>query len=1263
MPFNETLGIEFQFDTDNLQRGTNEAKKYLSDLRKEQKANTTAYGEWQKSIKGVETYLQYQNKALDVNAKRVEALAAALEKEKSKSNASAVEIQRITNMLNDAQIAYNQTSNNISIYTKRLEELKQEAAAADASNSSMVNNLSRGAQIMSTALGTLAGRFGYEAVSKVAGAAVDGAKASVAAAIEYESAMAKVVKTVDATQAEIDALSESLKGLSAQIPHTAAELAEVAALGGQLGISTEGLLEFTKTMVLLGDSTNLTAEQAGELLAKFANVTKTAEADFGRLGSVIVALGNNTATTESDIVEMGQRLSAAGTAAGFSADQILAISAALSSLGIESEAGASSISKLINRFQVATATGEGLTEIAETAGTSAEEFSRIFSTDAAEALRLFIEGLSGADNQVAVLQKTLGITEVRLTNTLQAMASNTSLLGDTLDIASKAWEDNTALTREASIFYDTTASKIERAKSALKSFGETVGKYAAPLIGSAADAIVALLSPLDASKTAIDEAGAKLSEYGATAKSTAGNIDEVTTAQRALNAVLMLDTVQSLADKYSDASKQWKKYSRQVESTGAVHNDYMAGILATARANGIMVNSLEELNEAIAKQPEIVNFKSYGVDPTDPFLSGTIRDRMNAAAKEMEKYNDAVSKAEGYTRNMADAVNYVAEAIVDGMISDTQLSIIENEEFVKAVNDRAKAIKHAQELEAVSAKVAADEYEKQVQSAKTLRDTIMASNFVLETRRGMLEDLLNTEKANRDALDDSSQGYREAEGRIAVYSAALEDVDAQLAATREKYDEVNTSLTALTGTQGAANTSTMDQIATAEARLDALKAEKDAYTENSMAADEYRAALDRMIAAEADALEALKKSYTKDLQGKVADIQKGFIQKYGTEEEKSLQKLQGIVDEFSSITDTIKEISAAVDADILSPEEGKNLADTLSEIQDGLKGVAESMINEAPDPAEWKLTIDTISNALSDLNSVSTSFINQFADSMLKAAEAFGTLSEMADEKVTARVATFLSGMSELGTGALGIYTDYWNDQLENIEDKTDEITEQAQRATESAATKNKLQLSDLDQQYSEGALSYAEYMDKKKKADEEYAAALEQIERDKTQAEKDAAEEKNELARKAFEANKANQIASVVMNSAVAILKAWADLGPLAASAATVAIGALAGIQTAQIAQQQFVPMYAKGGVFDSPHIGIIGEDGAEVVMPLEKNTGWIDVLAQKLNKAQAATNNSYTTSNDSHAVTVNQQIYARPQSKREIYLQTRAAISAARR
>lgn len=40
----------------------------------------------------------------------------------------------------------------------------------------------------------------------------------------------------------------------------------------------------------------------------------------------------------------------------------------------------------------------------------------------------------------------------------------------------------------------------------------------------------------------------------------------------------------------------------------------------------------------------------------------------------------------------------------------------------------------------------------------------------------------------------------------------------------------------------------------------------------------------------------------------------------------------------------------------------------------------------------------------------------------------------------------------------------------------------------------------------------------------------------------------------------------------------------------------------------------YATGGVIDRPTYALIGEDGAEAVMPLEKNTGWIDQLAERL-------------------------------------------------
>lgn len=44
-------------------------------------------------------------------------------------------------------------------------------------------------------------------------------------------------------------------------------------------------------------------------------------------------------------------------------------------------------------------------------------------------------------------------------------------------------------------------------------------------------------------------------------------------------------------------------------------------------------------------------------------------------------------------------------------------------------------------------------------------------------------------------------------------------------------------------------------------------------------------------------------------------------------------------------------------------------------------------------------------------------------------------------------------------------------------------------------------------------------------------------------------------------------------------------------------------------------VDWYAKGGVFNRPSIIGVGEAGREAVMPLDRNTGWIDELASKLN------------------------------------------------
>lgn len=68
------------------------------------------------------------------------------------------------------------------------------------------------------------------------------------------------------------------------------------------------------------------------------------------------------------------------------------------------------------------------------------------------------------------------------------------------------------------------------------------------------------------------------------------------------------------------------------------------------------------------------------------------------------------------------------------------------------------------------------------------------------------------------------------------------------------------------------------------------------------------------------------------------------------------------------------------------------------------------------------------------------------------------------------------------------------------------------------------------------------------------------------------------------------------------------------------------------------FIPQMATGGVVRSATNAIIGEAGAEAVLPLERNTGWMDMLADKLSARMGTTKgtgsvNVYQTNNYSQA------------------------------
>ena len=317
--------------------------------------------------------------------------------------------------------------------------------------------------------------------------------AALKTAIDFESAFAGVRKTVDASEETLASLREEIRQMAKEMPASAVEIAGVAEAAGQLGIQTENIIGFTRTMIDLGVATNMTAEEAATALARLANITQMPQEQFDRLGATIVELGNNLATTEAEIVEMGLRIAGAGAQIGLAESEILAFAGALSSVGIEAEAGGTAISRVM--ITIANAVQEGgeqLDLFAKVAGMSVSDFRKAFEEDAAMAIIAFIEGLarmSAEGENVFTILDELSLSEIRVRDALLRASGAGDLFRESLEMANQAWDENIALTQEAEQRYNTTESQLTILWNRIKDVGITLGDALIPVLLDFIDAL------------------------------------------------------------------------------------------------------------------------------------------------------------------------------------------------------------------------------------------------------------------------------------------------------------------------------------------------------------------------------------------------------------------------------------------------------------------------------------------------------------------------------------------------------------------------------------------------------------------------------------------------------------------------------------------------------------------------------------------------------------------------------------------------------
>ena len=305
---------------------------------------------------------------------------------------------------------------------------------------------------------------------------------------DWQSAFTGVKKTVEGTPEQLDAVAQGITDIALSTASSREDIAAVAEVAGQLGVGAEDIVDFTKVMVMLGDTTNVNAEDAATSLARLLNITKKGSEDafddIEQVGSAIVYLGNNFATSESEIISMANRLAAGGTLAGLTTQEILGLSAAMSSVGITAEAGGTAMNQTLTeiekQFAQFTAGEESNFErIAEIANMSADEFAQAWETKPAEAIEAFIRGLGTLDEKgesATLVLDELGMAGIRQSNMLKSLSLASDVLSKSMDYANEGYDKNVALTDEASKRYGDFNTKVNQLKESFKLFSSTIGE-------------------------------------------------------------------------------------------------------------------------------------------------------------------------------------------------------------------------------------------------------------------------------------------------------------------------------------------------------------------------------------------------------------------------------------------------------------------------------------------------------------------------------------------------------------------------------------------------------------------------------------------------------------------------------------------------------------------------------------------------------------------------------------------------------------------
>lgn len=302
------------------------------------------------------------------------------------------------------------------------------------------------------------------------------------AAMQFESAMADVKKVVDFdSPQEFKTMGKDILSMSKYIPMTAEGLAQIVASGGQAGLAKHELTSFAESAAKMGVAFDITAEQAGDMMAKWRTAFQMNQDQVVILADKINYLGNTTAASAPLISDVVTRIGPLGAVGGVASGEIAALGASLVGSGIQSEVAATGIKNMILTLTAGASATKSQANAFHSLGLDAQDMAVKMQKDSKGAILEVLTSIQRLDKvqQSSVMSDLFGLKAV---GAIAPLLSNLDALKDNFQKVANAENYTGSMGKEFEVRANTTANNVQLMKNRMEAAQIAIGEGLLPVV-------------------------------------------------------------------------------------------------------------------------------------------------------------------------------------------------------------------------------------------------------------------------------------------------------------------------------------------------------------------------------------------------------------------------------------------------------------------------------------------------------------------------------------------------------------------------------------------------------------------------------------------------------------------------------------------------------------------------------------------------------------------------------------------------------------